>query len=190
MVDRALRRSMAGNSPESVRGNMILIARRSPRSTHGNGRIRKTRKVAIQSLSVFFMSSKREPHNLDFRGGFDALVANDEIQRRCRGRFCCWRTSGRRGRSRGGDASNIRGHFTRRPFVPLVSNVQEANDAELLVRPGDLIEDFSRRRRRGNKGRLNNIALEQLRTGQGHCSRFSAGGRGSRRRRGGPVFFL
>ena len=60
----------------------------------------------------------------------------------------------------------VRGNVTRRPFVLLVSNVQEANDEELLVRPGDLIEDFSRRRRGGDKGRFNNIALDHLRTGR------------------------
>ena len=51
-----------------------------------------------------------------------------------------------------------RGLISRGVLVFLVSrtHVPKANDEEMLVRPGDLIEDFSRRRRRGNKGRFKN----------------------------------
>jgi hypothetical protein len=74
MVDRALRRSML-KARQSRKP--LNIARRSARSTHESNRT--TGKKAIQSMRSFFMSSKCEPDNLDFRGDLDVFVANDKI---------------------------------------------------------------------------------------------------------------
>ena len=130
MVDRALRRSM---SKWRQSRKKINIARRSARSA------KHSRRDAAEARS--FHKSKCEPDDFDPGGCFDAFVAHDEIQRRCRG-LCFRSTSQSRGRSRNDNASRIRGKFARRPFVLLVSNVQETNDENCLFTPAIWLRTF------------------------------------------------
>ena len=105
----------------------------------------------------FSPRSKCEPHDLDFRGRLDLLVADDKIQRRGGRRF-----RGRR-RRRNARSCCLAAGLARRAFIFFVPDLQHPNDAKLLARSRDLIDDFARRGRRGNESEFHDIALEQVR---------------------------
>ncbi len=77
----------------------------------------------------------------------------------------------------------------RRTFLLLIPHVQGSNDIELPIRARDLIQHFSRDRRRRHECKIDNPTLDQFRPGHTGRSRFSTAC-GSRCRRGRSAVFF